>query len=39
MYSGEDDEALTAELDQQILDLDAEFKPIKLRTLLDGKFD
>lgn len=39
MYSGEDDEALTAELDEQIMKLDEEYKPLKLKTLLDGKFD
>ena len=39
MYSSEDDEALTAELDEQIIKLDEEYKPLKLKTLLDGKFD
>ncbi len=39
LYSAEDDETLSAELQMQIDALDKEFKPLKIKTLLDGKFD
>lgn len=39
LYSSEDDETLSAELASQIDDLDNRFRPLKIKTLLDGKFD
>ncbi len=39
MYGSEEDPEMEAELDEQIVKLDAEYKPLKLKTLLDGKFD
>lgn len=39
LYSAEDDESLSAELQSQIDALDAKFRPLKIQTLLDGKFD
>ena len=39
LYSSEDDETLSAELASQIDDLDNKFRPLKIKTLLDGKFD
>ncbi len=39
LYKGEEDEDLRAELEKQIDDLEKAFKPLKVKTLLDGKFD
>ena len=39
LYSGEDDPDLEAELCAQIDQIDAAYRPLKLKTLLDGKFD
>lgn len=39
LYSAEDDESLALELQNQISALDDKFKPLKIKTLLDGKFD
>ncbi len=39
LYSSEDDEALASELQCQIAQLEEKFKPLKIKTLLDGKFD
>ena len=39
LYSSEDDETLSAELASQIDDLDNRFRSLKIKTLLDGKFD
>ena len=39
MYSSEEDEDLRMELENQIVALDEEFKPLKTKTLLDGEFD
>lgn len=39
LYSSEEDPELEAELDGQIAALDAKYRPLKLRTLLDGKAD
>ena len=39
LYKSEEDEELRAELEKQIDDLEAKFKPLKVKTLLDGKFD
>lgn len=39
LYSAEDDETLALELQNQISALDDKFKPLKIKTLLDGKFD
>ncbi len=39
LYSGEDDESLRQELESQINALDEKFKPLRLKTLLDGKND
>ena len=39
LYSGEEDPDLEAELCAQIDQIDAAYRPLKLKTLLDGKFD
>lgn len=39
LYKSEDDESLRAELEGQINNLEEKFRPLKLKTLLDGKFD
>lgn len=39
LYSAEEDESLSLELQSQIDALDNKFKPLKIKTLLDGKFD
>lgn len=39
LYGGEDDEAITKEIDDQIASLEEKFRPLKLKTLLGGKFD
>ena len=39
LYSAEDDESLRAELEGQINALDEKFRPLRLKTLLDGKND
>ena len=39
LYQGEDDESLREELEGQIEKLDEKFKPLRLKTLLDGKND
>lgn len=39
LYSAEDDDSLAQELQAQIDELDAKFRPLKVKTLLDGKFD
>ncbi len=39
MYSAEDDDSLRMELEEQIRTLDNKFRPLKVKTLLDGKFD
>lgn len=39
LYSAEDDDSLAQELQTQIDELDAKFRPLKVKTLLDGKFD
>ncbi len=39
LYSAEDDDSLSQELQAQIDELDAKFRPLKVKTLLDGKFD
>lgn len=39
MYSGEEDMDLQHELEAQIVALDEKYRPLKLKTLLDGKFD
>ena len=39
LYKSEEDEDLRLELQKQIDDIDNAFKPLKVKTLLDGKFD
>ena len=39
LYSGEEDPDLEAEICAQIDQIDAAYRPLKLKTLLDGKFD
>lgn len=39
LYKSEEDEDLRLELQGQIDDLENKFKPLKVKTLLDGKFD
>ncbi len=39
LYGSEDDESLRLELQGQIDALDEKFKPLKIKTLLDGKLD
>ena len=39
LYSGEEDPDLAAELCDQLDQIDAAYRPLKLKTLLDGKFD
>ncbi len=39
LYAQEDDETLRMELEGQIEKLEADFRPLKVKTLLDGKFD
>ncbi len=39
LYKSEEDESLRMELEKQIEDLENKFRPLKLKTLLDGKFD
>lgn len=39
LYSSEDDESLEAELEAQIDKLEVKYRPLKLKTLFDGKFD
>jgi len=39
LYRTEEDEAIEQEIDSQILALEEKFRPLKLKTLLSGKFD
>lgn len=39
LYANEDDESLVQELDSQILDIEKEFHPLKVKTLLSQRFD
>ena len=39
LYKGEEDEDLRMELQNQITALEEKFRPLKVKTLLDGKFD
>ena len=39
LYKGEEDEELRKELEKQIDEIENIFKPLKIKTLLDGKFD
>ena len=39
LYKSEEDEDLRMELQNQITALEEKFRPLKLKTLLDGKFD
>lgn len=39
LYASEDDETLRLELESQIDKLENDFRPLKVKTLLDGKFD
>ncbi len=39
LYKSEEDEELRVELEGQINALEEEFRPLKVKTLLDGKFD
>lgn len=39
LYRTEEDEAIQNEIDEQILALEEKFRPLKLKTLLNGKFD
>ena len=39
LYRTEEDEAIEQEIDSQILALEDKFRPLKLKTLLNGEFD
>ncbi len=39
LYEDEDDPSIDAEVDQQILAINKEYQPLRLKTLLSGKYD